>query len=185
MTFELKVLDFIQDLSHPILDKFWVFVTHLGDGGIGLIICGLLLMAFKKTRKIGFMCILAIALGALVTNLTLKNLIQRARPFEGTDFSLLIKAPKDYSFPSGHTTASFAMAFTVIRAKLKIKGLPMGWLGLGLASLIAFSRLYLYVHYPTDILAGILVGYGAALVAYDLVEGRQYIKVFNNRKKDQ
>lgn len=96
----------------------------------------------------------ALALDVLLCNVMLKPLVGRMRPFTvNTGMELLINAPKDFSFPSGHTAASFAAAFALLFVKNKL------WIpSMILASLIAFSRLYLYVHYPTDVLAGILLG---------------------------
>jgi len=176
MTFEIWILDQLQRGSNPILDKFWVAITHLGDGGILFILLAVFLMVFKSTRKVGFMCLLSILIGALLTNGLLKNLVQRSRPFTQTDISLLIKAPNDFSFPSGHTTASFAFAFVMMKTNFKRMGVPIAYLSLFLASLIAFSRLYLYVHYPSDILAGLVIAFLASHVAYELVEKRNIIK---------
>lgn len=164
MDFEIQFLDQLQNMRTPFFDKFWVMITYLGDGGILLIICAVLLMFFKSTRKVGIMCLLALLIGAIITNGFLKNVLQRPRPFEGTFMQLLIDEPGDYSFPSGHTTAAFAMAFTVLKTKLSIKKIPLGLIGLFIASLIAFSRLYLYVHYPSDILVAILIGYIASSI---------------------
>lgn len=103
----------------------------------------------------------ALILDVLLCNMMLKPLVARMRPFTvNTGVELLINAPEDFSFPSGHTTASFAAAFALLFSKNKL------WIpSVVLAVLIAFSRLYLYVHYPTDILAGILLGFIASIVA--------------------
>lgn len=177
MTFEIWILDQLQKTSNPILDKFWVAITHLGDGGILFILLSVFLMVFKRTRKVGVMCLLSILIGALLTNGLLKNLVQRSRPFTKTELELLIKKPKDFSFPSGHTTAAFAFAFVMMKTKFKRMGVPIAYLSLFLAFLIAFSRLYLYVHYPSDILAGLVIAFIASHVAYDLVEKKKIIKI--------
>lgn len=177
MTFEYWILNQIQTMSNPILDKFWVAITHLGDGGLLFILLALTLMVFKRTRKVGFMCLISILIGALLTNVFLKNLVQRSRPFMQTDLDLLIKAPKDFSFPSGHTTASFAFAFVMLKTKFKALGVAFAPISVCLACLIAFSRLYLYVHYPSDILAGLVIAFIASHVAHELVEKKKIIKL--------
>jgi undecaprenyl-diphosphatase len=118
-------------------------------------------MIKKKTRYISFIVLGALLLNALLGEVVLKNLIQRARPFAGTTKeSLLIAKPLSYSFPSGHTASSFAAA-GVLSCYFK-KYAPVFFI---LASLIAFSRLYLYVHYPTDVLGGIILGLISSRIA--------------------
>lgn len=154
--FELKVLDFIQEhLRCSFLDKVLPIITKLGDAGIFWIIVAIVLLLFKKTRKMGIMTGLALLLGLIIGNLTLKPLVARTRPYDmpGVDINLLIERLSDKSFPSGHTLASFEAA-TVLLIKDKRFGIP----AIVLASVIAFSRLYLYVHYPTDVLGGIVLG---------------------------
>ena len=153
MNFELWILDFIQTLRFPILDQIMKGITFLGDKGLIWISLALLLCFFKKTRKIGILMITGLILNALICNVILKPCIQRLRPFTYYDVSLIVSEPKDYSFPSGHTSASFVCCS--IFYFLKRKEFP---LLLILALLISFSRLYLYVHFPTDVLAGILLG---------------------------
>ena len=123
-------------------------------------------MASDMYEYIGKKIILGLALGAIIGNLMLKHLVARPRPFKiDNTRALLIKAPKDFSFPSGHTAASFAAV-----AALYFTGEKKLWkVSLVLAVLIAFSRMYLYVHYPTDILGGVLVGLGAGAAGYYLV----------------
>ncbi len=154
MEWEFAVLDWLQTLRTPFLDDFFVGVTHIGDGGLFWIALGVLLLLFRKTRVCG-MCVLAsLALGALVTNVTLKPLVARPRPFWVRDtVKLLIAAPQDYSFPSGHTQASFAAATAIWKNSRR-----WGALALAVAALVAISRLYLYVHFPTDVLFGALIG---------------------------
>lgn len=130
-------------------------ITSLGDVGAVWIALTLALLAIRRTRKVGVCCALGLILSLLMTNLALKNWIQRARPFEHLDtLRLLIRRPSDFSFPSGHTSASFAVGWTMFRR------LPrrFGVLALVLAALIALSRLYVGAHYPTDVLGGAAVG---------------------------
>ena len=180
--FELKKLDLIQEhLICGFLDWFMPLFTKLGDAGIFWIIVAVVLLIFKKTRKTGAMVGVALLLGLLIGNLTLKPLIERLRPYDfyeqltGGSFSLLIDAEKDFSFPSGHTLASFEAA-TVLLINDKRLGIP----AVILASVIAFSRLYLYVHYPTDILGGIVLGVLIAFVACFIVN--KVVKVYTARR---
>ncbi len=152
--FDLNVLDFIQNhMKCEFLDKVLPPITHLGDAGIFWILLGVVFLFSIKTRKLGFQMLAAMALGYLLGNLILKNVIARERPYTiNTNIQLLIKEQLDYSFPSGHTLASFNSAITIFFYRKK-----WGLAALILAAIIAFSRMYLYVHFPTDILGGILL----------------------------
>ena len=172
VSFDLPILDWIQaNLKCDILDTIMPIITLFGDGGIFWIACAVLLLIFPKTRKIGLGMGFALILGLIVCNITLKPLVGRIRPYEfqmkhfQKEILLLTKQLHDYSFPSGHTIASFEAA-TVLLKNSKKMGIP----AMILAVLIAFSRLYLYVHYPTDVIfsvfAGILFAFiGDALAA--------------------
>lgn len=155
MEFEFYILDWIQAyLRHPLLDPVMVFITTLGNAGILWIVLTILLAVKRSTRKTAAALAVALALCLLFGNLLLKPLIGRIRPFNVQDaVTLLITAPLDYSFPSGHTMSSFAAAMVLLRTDRRM-GIP----AMVLAALIAFSRMYLYVHYPTDVLAGLLLG---------------------------
>ncbi len=152
--FDLRILDFIQShMKCEFLDKVLPPITHLGDAGIFWILLGLVCLFSIKTRKMGLQVLASLALGYIIGNLILKNVIARERPYTlNTNIVLLIKEQLDYSFPSGHTLASFSAAITIFFYKKK-----WGVAALVLASLIAFSRMYLYVHFPTDILGAILL----------------------------
>ena len=169
--FDLPILEWIAgNLHSPFGDALMPAITHLGDAGAVWILMALVLLCIPKYRKAGFHMALALLIGLVVCNLTLKPLVGRMRPFDyqllhfGKEIRLLIKVPTDYSFPSGHTNASFAAAAALLLRHRKL-GIP----AMILAALIAFSRLYLYVHYPTDVLASILLGVCAAFVANYLV----------------
>lgn len=152
---DIYILNFIQDYLHnPIADKVMIYITMIGDKGLVWIIISLWLIAYKKYRKVGLMTLSALLLSALLGDVILKNIIQRERPFMYLDnVDLLIPPPSSFSFPSGHTAASFAAA-GILAESFKKYAAPI----FTLASLIAFSRLYLYVHYPTDIMGGIILG---------------------------
>ncbi len=130
-------------------------ITLLGDAGIFWIALAIILLIPKKTRTTGFMMGVALVLGLIVCNITIKPLVARPRPYDvaGLTGPYLCKIQHDFSFPSGHTTASFEGATVIFMRHRK-----WGIAALILAALIAFSRLYLYVHYPTDVLAGFVLG---------------------------
>lgn len=155
MGIEIQILDWIQTLHTPFLDELMLLITHLGDMGIFWILLAGVLLLIPETRKSGVIVAVALCLDVIVCNGILKNVFARTRPFDVNEaVQLLIVAPKDFSFPSGHTGASFAVV-----AALYFAGEKKLWkASLVLAVLIAVSRMYLYVHYPTDILGGMLVG---------------------------
>ncbi|MBE6862093.1 MAG: phosphatase PAP2 family protein [Ruminococcus sp.] len=155
-----------ENIRTPLFDSFFLFITSLGDYGMIWIAASLLLMIPKKTRKVGFMCGLALIFSLLINNVLLKNIVKRARPFSVIDGLTSLKTPGDFSFPSGHTGASFAAAFTIYRMLPKKYGIPAAVL----AVLIAFSRLYLGVHYPTDIIGGIITGVISSYLAQWIVQ---------------
>lgn len=153
--FDSSILMFIKDNMHgPIMDKVMILSTYLGNGGIVWIIIALSLLFSKKYRKIGVMAIAALILSTILGEGILKHIVRRIRPSSNIPaFDLLIQRPLSYSFPSGHTTSSFAVAGVLARY---FRSYTIEFFGL--ASIIAFSRLYLYIHYPTDVLAGVALG---------------------------
>lgn len=153
MELEWTILNAIGQLSHPILDKIMLFFTHLGEIGFIWILIGVGLLFSKKYRKYGIILLLGLLSGLLVGNVFLKNIVARPRPSWLQEMALLIKNPTDYSFPSGHTLSSF-IAATI----LTLTNRKWGYWAIPLASLIAFSRLYLYVHFPSDVLFGMVLG---------------------------
>jgi undecaprenyl-diphosphatase len=150
-----SILLFIKNNMHSyIMDKAMVTITSLGNGGAIWIIIAVLLMINKKYRKISFIVLGALLISAILGEGVLKHVIQRIRPSEDIlAINMLITKPLSYSFPSGHSASSFAGAAAL--SKYLKKYAPFFF---GLAVLIAFSRLYLYVHYPTDVLAGAILG---------------------------
>lgn len=165
---EFAILYFFQSFHTPWLDEFMKLVTSLGNGGIFWILTGASLMCFKRTRTAGFCLLLSLAAGFLVGNVFMKNLAGRSRPCWLDDtVALLIKNPEDYSFPSGHTLASFEGAVTVWFYNKR-----WGSAAIVLAVLIGISRMYLFVHFPTDVLAGMVLGILIAWMVHRLVEGR-------------
>ena len=173
--FELNILDFIQNhFRCGFLDVFFSTITKLADSGFFWILLAVVFLFFKKTRKTGLMMGVALLMGLIVGNLTLKPLIGRIRPYDmNPEVVLLIDKLHDFSFPSGHTLSSFEGA-TVLMLRDKRFGIP----ALILASIIALSRMYLYVHYPTDVLAGIILGVTFGCLAVMIVN------VIDNKRKE-
>lgn len=160
---EIRILDFIQKSKTGAGDLILPFITSLGNAGIVWIVFTLVLLVVKKTRRIGLVLCTALIINAVVCNIILKPTVARIRPFDvNTAVELIIKKPNDYSFPSGHTSASFTCTTGLFMFRQKKFWIP----ALVLSVLIAFSRMYLYVHYPTDILGGIAVGIFAGLVSW-------------------
>lgn len=160
---EFAILDFIQsNLRCGIMDSVMTFITGLGDGGKIWIACTILLLLIPRTRKAGLTMGIALALEIVCCNVILKPFVARIRPCDvNTAVQLLIERPLDYSFPSGHTASSFAAvsAGAWETQSNRLSFLKKLWIPAAiLAGLIGFSRLYLYVHYPTDVLAGALIG---------------------------
>lgn len=155
LTWEFSVLDFIQDhLRSGFGDVVMPFITHLGDGGAIWIVLALALLIYPKTRQAGAALFTALVIGVICCNVILKPFVARVRPCDiNTAVQLLVPRPDDFSFPSGHTGASFEGAAVLYLHKSRLR-IP----ALILAVLIGFSRLYLYVHYPTDVLAGAVLG---------------------------
>tara|TARA_Y100000588_G_C14127858_1_gene870217 strand:- start:610 stop:1155 length:546 start_codon:yes stop_codon:yes gene_type:complete len=169
---DLNTVIWVQEnLQSPLWNPFWIFITTIGDAGAIWIVFSLALALHPKTRKLGLTCITALIFSLLIANIGLKNIIARPRPYTHFHANLLITEKWDYSFPSGHTSASFAVAFVLLKNKFTIKKAPIYLGALGLAILMGFSRLYLSVHFPTDILAGIATGglcaYLASLVKFN------------------
>ena len=154
-TAELAVLDWIQaHLRCGFLDAVLPVISWTCDHGEIWILLAAVLLFWKKHRWTGVSVSFALILDLICCNMILKPLVGRIRPFAvNTAVELLTAAPTDASFPSGHTAASFAAVFA-----LRASGSPLWKPAAVLASVIAFSRLYLYVHWPTDILGGIVVG---------------------------
>ena len=171
-SFDYSILNYINEHFHnAFFDGFFSIITHLADAGWFWIALAALLLCFKKTRKTGCVMGAALLMGVIFGNGILKPLIHRVRPYDNAAWSpavtratLLISPPSDYSFPSGHTLASFEGAFGIFLCNKKW-GAP----ALVLAVLIAFSRLYFYIHYPTDVIGGMILGIGFAVASFFIV----------------
>lgn len=177
LNFDSAALLFIQEnLRSDFLTPVMTFITRLGDAGFIWILLGIVLLFPPKTRRGGFDMIICLAAAFVLTDIVLKDLIGRIRPYEVIEGLKLLVAPEtSFSFPSGHTSASFACA-TALTLSFGKKG---AW-SFVLAALIALSRLYVGVHYPTDVLGGIVVGTLAAVGAYYLL--KRFVKTDFVRK---
>ena len=169
---ELKILDWLQTIRTPIGDALMCFITSLGNVGAIWIVLAVVLIAIPKTRKSGIIVAAALIIDAALCSGILKNVFCRIRPFDvNTAVQVLITKPRDFSFPSGHTSASFAAATALYLAKER----KLFATTLVLACLIAFSRMYLYVHYPTDVLGGILLGTVCAVTVFLLLRRNGHV----------
>ena len=141
------------------LNKIFKFITLLGDVGFIWFVIAFILLFFKKTRKGAIIMVVSLGVGYVFNNLLLKNLFMRDRPFAVNEefkqfiLSIGLELPEGTSFPSGHAFSSFLCATLLFLYNKKL-----GFITFPLAFLIALSRVYLCVHYPTDVLAGAFIG---------------------------
>lgn len=201
---DLAILDFIRaHMTSPLGDEIMPIITMLGDNGIIWIVMAAVMLLFKRIRKLGVAMAIALMIDVVCCNFIIKPLVARIRPFDvNTAIKLIISAPDDYSFPSGHTAAAFASFGALFFGRKKLTGSASSFIGMNvqddlskhngsiapvgvqalsysefssakkpvlalqnlwipvliIAVLIAALRLYLYVHYPTDVLAGAAIG---------------------------
>ena len=162
--FDYKILEFYHNLhlgaAGKFLDVFVGYFTRLGDGGIFLILLALFLMLFKKSRKIGVGMLGGVVIGALFTNVCIKNVVARPRPYAFSETfynwwaSVGHGLESEYSFPSGHTTVAMDTMTPIFLFCNKKKS----WLAFLFVIALGASRNYIMVHYPSDILGGIIIG---------------------------
>lgn len=186
-SFDSAILDFYYNLHKSsaggFFDFFFKNFTLLGEDGIFLILLSLIFLLFKKTRKVGAGMLGGIIIGALFTNITIKQVVARPRPYATTELfqsrwlEVNGRLESEYSFPSGHTTSAMA-AMTPIFLFCKKN---VSWLAFLFVIVMGASRNYIFVHYPSDILGGIIVGGLAGLLAYLIVRAF-YEKVFPKNK---
>lgn len=159
---ELDLLLAIQKLHTPFLDLLLTHITALGNYGIVWILAGVIFLCTKKYRKQGLLLLVSLLFCYLLGNLFLKNLVARERPcWLYPEIELLIRNPGDFSFPSGHSMTGMAGAVSVYLTNKRL-----GIAALILAAVIAFSRLYLFVHWPSDVLIGGLMGIAIAGIVF-------------------
>ena len=194
--FDLSVFEWVQTIHGGFLDKLMVVITTLGEGGIIFIAVALALLCTKKYRKAGVAIIVALLVMEVGNNLILKTIFARPRPFnldpaayswwhEIYKFPELVKRPTSYSFPSGHTSSAFAAAIALLWYNRKF-GIPLTLF----AAVMGFSRIYVEVHYCTDVLFGALFGIVYALIAvlivnkvYPIVMPKVEAKIDDFKKK--
>lgn len=165
---ESNILLYIQEYCrNPFLTPFFKFITTLGNGGAIWILLTLLVLAIPQTRRTGCMMAAALLGTLIINNILLKNLVARTRPYDVIEgLTYLVRRPVDLSFPSGHAGCAFAAACIMFRKLPGRYGIP----ALALAILIAFSRLYVGVHYPSDVLFGVVSGIANSFAAEVIVE---------------
>lgn len=159
MDWEFDILYAIQSIRTPFLDKVMAFLSTLGNAGVLWIVIGVVLCVSKKYRHGGMQMLSAELLSFIVGNLIIKNMVDRLRPCQIDEtVSLIVKIPFDSSFPSGHTLNGITAAVTLMFIDKRM-GIP----AIVLAVLIAFSRMYNFMHFPTDVLAGAVLGVVSAV----------------------
>ncbi|MCR5777723.1 MAG: phosphatase PAP2 family protein [Lachnospiraceae bacterium] len=169
---EMDLLNWFQSSRNSFLDFWMPKITFLGDAGWFWIALVLLLIAIPVRRKLGLQAALALIINAILCNLILKVFFMRCRPcWLENEINLLIRIPRDFSFPSGHSSASFSAA-TAIFTRHKRAGI----IALILSLCIAVSRMYLFVHWPTDVLFGSLLGIACGIISYIIFKSEAFQK---------
>lgn len=164
----LLIQEFVR---YPILNDIMTFITKLADKGFIWILLGIIFLFPRKTRRAAILSLLSLLVAHLLCNEVIKDYVCRVRPYEVIDgLSILIARPTTYSFPSGHTMCSFAAAIVYFRHQPRRLGVPM----LTLAVLIGISRLYVGVHYPSDVILGAILGTIIAAI---------FVLIFGKRNK--
>lgn len=157
-----EILLFIQEhIRNPVLSFTLVPLTILGNSGVLLILTGIILSSIKRTRRFGFVFLTALLINFIINDVTIKNMVRRVRPFKSIpELKILVNAPITYSFPSGHTSSVFAVATALLYCSKKY--VPYA---LAVAFLMGFSRVYVGVHYPSDVLVGAVIGVLSGIIS--------------------
>lgn len=176
---DYSIANFVNNFLHSTngaLTPFLKFITILGNGGAVFILATLCLLFFKKTRKAGLISAFSLILGLIVTNLLLKNIIARTRPFidESSVYYIWWKqagslSQSGFSFPSGHTTAAMAFAFSLFLCFNK----KTSWLYLSIPLVMGFTRIYFMVHYASDVFGAIIVGGLCSTISFFIVKAME------------
>lgn len=177
LEWDTNVLLWIQEnMRTDLMTTIMKAITRLGDGGCLWIVLALVFLVVGKTRKVGATSALALIITYLTVNVVIKNAVGRIRPYEVIDGLInLVDKQKGFSFPSGHSAHSFAVSVVILVMMPKKLGVPM----LIISILMAFSRLYIGVHYPTDVIAGALLGAAIAFVSIFIIN--KICKAWNKR----
>ena len=178
---DIAILNLIQNLKSPLMDKMMTTITALGNMGIFWMLLIFILLTTKEYRKMAKLMIICLLVNTIIVNLILKPAVGRIRPFEIVDgIKLLVLKPQDPSFPSGHSAISFCMLTVIL---LFSKSKPLKIITSVLAVLIAFSRLYLYVHFPSDVFCGIIIGIFTAILTLKFYFSNTGLKLRKNLEK--
>lgn len=150
-----------------------IFITKLGNSGFIWVVLSIILLFPKKTRRAGILSLVALLGSLCITNFFLKNYVARVRPYEVVQgLNCLVDKAVDWSFPSGHASAGFASAVVIYKSRPKRLGIPC----MILAFLIALSRLYVGIHYPSDVICGAIIGTLIGLIVFWLFGEKKYKK---------
>lgn len=181
LRFDGQALLFIQNhLRFAELNPFMIQFTRLGEFGMIWIVITIVLLIPKRSRRAGICSALALIASLCVTNLFLKNYVARVRPYEVVEgLNSLIGPVGEWSFPSGHASAGFAAATAIYKSRPKWVGIPC----LILAALLSWSRLYLGVHYPSDVIGGAIIGGLLGLIMFWIFGERAYKKKARRRRR--
>lgn len=169
-----QILLFIQEhLRFTEINPAVIFITRLGDSGFIWIVLSIILLFPKKTRRAGILSLVALLGSLCITNFFLKNYVARVRPYEVIQgLNCLVEKAVDWSFPSGHASAAFASAVVIYKSRPKRLGIPC----MILAIAIALSRLYVGIHYPSDVICGVIIGTLIGLIVFWLFGEKKYKK---------
>lgn len=177
---DFRILDWIQqNCRSTVMDALMPKVTMLGQMRLLWIALALLFLMIRKYRKCGITLSFGLICSLLIGNLLLKNIVARSRPcWINTDIDMLIAIPKDYSFPSGHTLCAFIAAVIILSYDKRL-GIP----ALLIAAAVGFSRMYLYVHFPSDVLAGMVLG--VAIGIFSILLTRKLMTVYEQKRLNE
>lgn len=167
LEWDASVLLWIQEnMRTDLMTTIMKAITRLGDGGSLWIVLAIVLLALNKTRKVGATSALALIITFLTVNVGIKNVVARTRPYEVIEgLTNLVGKQSDFSFPSGHSAHAFAVGVVILIMMPKKIGVPVFVISI----LMAFSRLYVGVHYPTDVIAGVVLGTIIAFISVFVV----------------
>lgn len=150
----------LQGISSPFLDSAMTFVSYSVSSGLLWFVMAAVMLCLPRRRAMGMAVVVAVCVSFLMTDVILKPMFDTVRPFEVMDVTTMVPAPDNASFPSGHTASSFAAATAIMLFDRRV-----GTVSLLYACLVGFSRMYLCMHWPVDVLGGALIGMACALLS--------------------